>query len=271
MGSSHVPLRKTDGWQRHIILSDLHGPYLDKRAWNVVLGVLKETPITACWLNGDVADFSQISRHERKIFIDRNFIDDLSLEEELFLIQEDIFRPLRKAVGKNTKIVYRQGNHDIRVAQLAESNPTVLATMLKTILRHRSFYLDDLLQMKKYGIEFSQNPIDILFDCYTLVHGARTGPNAARWNLNRYGSGTSGHTHKISEAMGIVRGKLSSWHESGCLRTIDKVEYMAFGDKPEWCHGFLELCINPNLQKWFCHSYKIIDYRTDFRGQIFTA
>src|SRR5205823_1870151 len=155
----------------------------------------------------------------------------------LFLIQADILRPLRKAVGKSTKIVYRLGNHDRRMMSMAENNPTALAEMLKTILRHRSPYLEDLLQLDRYGVRLSHKPVDTLYDRWNFVHGVKTTANAAKFNLQRYGNGTSGHSHRMSTFTQQMQGRLGGWWESGCLRTIDSVEYLPFGDRPDWAQG----------------------------------
>src|SRR5689334_4140438 len=109
--------------ERHFVMSDLHGPYLDKQAWKVALAVLTEHHFDCVWINGDLCDFSQISSHEGRIkYFDHSFDEDITLEEEILIVRNDILKPLRKAVGKSTKIVYRLGNHDRRLMSMAENN-----------------------------------------------------------------------------------------------------------------------------------------------------
>ena len=215
-----------------------------------------------------MADFSQLSTHEKKIAgLKNDFLDEFSLEEEIFTIQNEILAPLRQAVGKKTKIKLRLGNHDIRWMRIAESNLKALGEMLKSMRANRSLELEDVLKLDKFGIQMSYRPVDVLYDQFTLTHGVKTNKMVAKQNLLRYGSGTSGHTHRMGTWTEVMHGKLQSWNESGCLRMIDNVEYLPIGDRPHWCHGFLELTIN--AERFFCSPHIIVKGQTDFHGQIF--
>jgi len=252
-----------------LIASDLHGCYLDKKAYSVFLQVASSFPWDLCILNGDVLDFSQLSSHDKKLGgFSREFSDDFSLEEEIHFTKAEIFKPLRKALDK-TKILMRLGNHETRYLSIAESNTQALVNLLKTMKKNKSLYLEDVLGLDKFGIELSYRGEDT-FGSFTVIHGVKTSKGAAKANLLTYGSGTSGHTHRMNAYTENMRGKVSGWWESGCLRKVKDVEYLPLGARPDWSQGFLELTLHPDGRFW-CTPYFIIGYQVVFRGQLFTA
>ena len=261
---------KTDGFKRVLIASDLHGCYLDKKAYEVFLGVANSLEWDHCFLNGDVADFTQLSSHDKKVgAYQREFQEDISLDEELYFIRNDIFKPLRKALGK-AKITMRLGNHDSRYLSISENNPSALKELVKTMRSNKSLYLEDVLALDKFGIQLSYNPEDTLFGSFTLVHGVKTNKAVAKANLMTYGSGTSGHTHRLGCYTEVQRGTVQGWWESGCLRTTKNIEYLPFGSRVDWSSGFLELHINPNGE-FHCLPHFIINNKTIVNGQLFSA
>jgi hypothetical protein len=258
-------------WQRILIGSDLHGPYLDRQAYRCFLAVASEYPWDRAILNGDTCDFTQLSSHAKKVgAFQRDFVDDVSLPEELHIIRGEIFAPLRKAIGK-TPITMRLGNHETRWLSVAENNPTALAELVKSMRRCKSLYLEDALELDKYGIKLSYNAVDVLYRTFTVIHGVKTSPTAAKQNLLRYGSGTSGHTHRMNSWTQVMHGKNQGWFESGCLRTVKNIEYLPMGDRPDWSQGFLTLTINKESGDFFCTPHFIINGRVEFNGKILSA
>lgn len=256
-------------WQKILIASDLHGCYLDQKAWQVFLAVATEYEWDCVVLNGDIADFSQISQHESKIRANgHEFFDVPSLDEELFFIKAHIFKPLRKAVGK-TRILMRKGNHEDRWDNISSSNASALSELMKTQRRNRSLYLADILALDLFKIELSERGEDVFGGCFTFIHGDALSRNAGKTNLMRYGSGTSGHTHRLSVYTDVVYGKRHGWFESGCLRTTKNVEYLPFGKRTDWSQGFLELNIREG--EFHCQPHFIINNATVFHGQEFSA
>jgi predicted phosphodiesterase len=257
------------GWKRVLIASDLHGCYLDKRAYSVFLQVAASFEWDLCILNGDVLDFSQLSSHDKKIGgFQREFADEFTLEEEIAFTKEEIFKPLRKALDKS-KILMRLGNHETRYLSIAESNSQALVNLLKTMKKNKSLYLEDVLSLDKFGIDLSYNGEDT-FGSFTVIHGVKTSKGAAKANLMTYGSGTSGHTHRMNAYTENMRGKISGWWESGCLRKVKNVEYLPLGARPDWSQGYLELHLAPDGRFW-CQPHFIVEYETIHDGQRFSA
>lgn len=244
---------------------------MDPKAYGCFLAVASEGGFDQVILNGDVADFSQISSHAKKIgAFQREYQDEISLVEEIHWIKSQILAPLRKAVGK-TPILMRLGNHETRFLSIAENNPTALAELLKAMRKLKSLYLEEVLQLDKYGIKLSYRAKDVLYGTFSLIHGVKSSQGVAKANLLRYGSGTSGHSHRMNAFTQVMHGKLQGWWESGCLRTTQNVEYLPMGDQPDWASGFLTLTINRNNGHFFCTPHFIIDGQCEFNGQIISA
>lgn len=260
---------KSNGDLRVLICSDLHGCYLDRKAFQVFLAVASEFPWDLCVVNGDLVDFSQISNHEGKIRSSgHEFFDVPTLDEELLFTKTEILKPLRKALPK-TKILLRKGNHETRWEEVKMTNHKALAELLRLTRKSRSLELEDILSLDQFKIDLSHNGEDVLGGCFTLIHGDALSKTAAKTNLMRYGSGTSGHTHRMSMYTDVVYGRRHGWFESGCLRTTKNVEYLPFGKRTDWSTGFLDLYIRGG--KFFCQNHFIIDNETVFRGQVFRS
>ena len=131
----------------------------------------------------------------------------------------------------------RLGNHETRYLRIAEANAQALVQLLKTMRKNRSLYLEDILSLDVFKIRLSYNPEDVLYDTFTIIHGVKTAKTAAKQNLFMYGSGTSGHTHRMNCHTEVMRGKIQGWWESGCLRTTKNIEYLPFGGGARRCLG----------------------------------
>jgi hypothetical protein len=100
----------------------------------------------------------------------------------------------------------------------------------------------------------SYNGVDVLYRNFTLVHGIKTGQGAAKANLLQYGSGMSEHTHWANSWSQVLNGRLQAWLESGCMRTIDNIEYLPHGDKPDWANSFVSLTIHRETGTFFAKT-----------------
>lgn len=262
-----LEILKKSKYEKILIGSDIHGPYVDHKAYNCFLNIASRD-----WdriiLNGDIADFAQLSSHDKKIgSFDREFHDEITLPSEIRFIKQEILAPLRRAAGK-TPIMMRLGNHEIRFLMIADNNPSALAELLKTMRETQSIYLEGVLELDKYKIKLSYAHQDILYNTFTVVHGVKTSPGVAKANLIRYGSGTSGHSHRMNAWTQVFQGSVQGWWESGCLRTTKAIEYLPHGDLPDWSNGFLTLYIDKKSGHFFCTPHFIIDGECEFNGEI---
>jgi hypothetical protein len=258
-------------WERILIASDCHSVFLDRRAWNVFLAVCESARPDRVILNGDVMDCTSISDHARRVeLFNPDVLEDYSFDAEIAFTHERILKPLRKAIGR-AKLELRLGNHEMRFLRPNKANPAALAEIVKTCTKRRATRLEELLKLDKLAATLSYNHVDELYGTFTLIHGVKFSANAAHQNLLRYGSGTSGHSHRANCHTQAMRRDLQGWWESGCMRSCKNVEYLPHGDVPDWANAFLSLTINRRTGVFFCKTHFIIQGATEFNGQVFRA
>lgn len=257
-------INKQGGLYKLLVLSDLHGVFLDNKAWNIVLEIIRNNTFDEIVLNGDILDFPFISKHDRKLFevpVLQNYSEVLEIE----FTKKAILEPLREA-APNAKIVFRLGNHEERLTQ---GKYTVAAERLAKLFKHyNSAELDEMLDLKSFGIEYDPSEVRDYFGLFEVVHGLSLAKTAPRNNINMYmGSGTSGHSHRLNST--YIRNKKSPyvWVESGCLRTIENVEYLNTAMVADWMQGFVTVTFDNEL--FFTKTHPIVNGSCEFNGVVY--
>jgi len=93
---------------RYGVMNDPHGPYCDDRKVGLVLDVFREANLTGLYLNGDIFDFGNLSRHAP-----RHPNLKTALEDE-FDWGNRFFEQLRKDfLNKKKRVIFKKGNHEI--------------------------------------------------------------------------------------------------------------------------------------------------------------
>lgn len=263
-------------WANYIIASDFHSQFVDEQAFRILLNVLSDDPPDCLIINGDLLDFTSISDHAKKIqVLQPTILAGYRFEDEIEFTRKKILMPLREAMGSKPKMAIRLGNHDLRALRPSKSNSDAMAEIMATCARRNVAFgvdmLDKLLELKNSKIDatLSKNGKDILFKTFTVVHGANTSKAAPKRNLEVYGSGTSGHTHRVNCHTQLLHGKIQGWWESGCMRRMKDVEYVEHGVDVDWCHAFLRLRINKNTGLFFCTPHIILDGKCDYNGRLY--
>lgn len=249
-----------------MVISDLHSTFLDEKAFKVWLQVYKDNHFDRIVLNGDTLDFPTVSEHAQKLeHYAPHIIDNYSLDEELDFTIEKIIQPIHRA-HPEVPMLLRLGNHCERFLRPNKANARAVADILDTSRRRGTTRLEDMLRLDKYNATLSYNGVD-RYHKFTFIHGVSTAPGAPTVNLKKYGSGTSGHSHRMGSTVETFYKGRRSWNESGCLRTITDVEYLPRGDVPNWCQGFLTLYFDKRNPDWFaCDPHIIQKYQCEFHG-----
>lgn len=105
--SGNLPV-KTKGYTTFIAWFDDHFPH--NLFFDAKLQVLKDTPPDYLILGGDMLNMDPFNHWAKKI---PKQTKNLPIAKPYYeLANEEFFRPIRKAVGKKTKIVYIMGNHE---------------------------------------------------------------------------------------------------------------------------------------------------------------
>lgn len=270
-------------YEKHAILSDIHGFHVDVHALSVTLAALNNCPLDVLHLNGDTLDVPNLmGENKHKFSIDD---EDISLAEEIEFTYEHILKPLRKAVGKKTRIMFRLGNHEARLIRIDAGNRRGLRELLEAANKQSCSPTDfaKLLRFDELGIELDRGvekenyKTDTSFiqkkhDRGTVTHGWLTNANRCKKYIEIFhSSGTTGHTHAMkSEIIPWVDGNLG-WYESGCLCKKTGVGFFPLGKPSLWVHGFITMWRNKYDGTMFWNQHKIEDYTLEFRGKIYSS
>lgn len=93
--------------KREFFISDIHRPYHNQAAWNVVLKAIRKRKPDTVHIGGDGVDFHSISRHPKKM------VERTTLKYEIDGSKNG-WSQLRRA-APNAQINYQEGNHDARM------------------------------------------------------------------------------------------------------------------------------------------------------------
>lgn len=249
-----------------LILSDIHGIFVDSKAWEATLAVIANNQFDEIVLNGDVLDFPLISKFDNKLFsipIMKNYSEVLEIE----FTKQYILAPLRQ-VAPNTKIVFRLGNHEER---LTEGKYSTAAEKIAKLFKHyNTSELDQMLELDKFNIEYDSTSCRNYFGKFDVVHGLSLSKNAPEKNIYEYmGSGTSGHSHRLNST--YIKNKSSNyvWVESGTLRTIEDVEYIPTAKVVDWMQGFVTVVFDLDNEYFYTKTHPIVNGTCEFNGVIY--
>lgn len=208
------------------ILSDIHFPYYDKEALNAAIAYLRKWKPDCILLNGDVIDAYQLSRFERDIRC-RSFKYELDMFRNFVIQLRDLF--------KNTRIVFRQGNHEMRY----ESH---ILNRIPELLDLELFSFENVISAKQLGIDAVGNKRIIMAGKLNIVHGHEftrgfAAPvNPARgFFMKAKNNVLGGHHHQVSSHQEQdINGNIVGAWSTGCLCELHP-KYMPVNNHS---HGF---------------------------------
>jgi predicted phosphodiesterase len=230
INESWEPLEVTDAGTWGII-GDLHVPYHSELAIEKAFEHFESRDVDGIVLNGDIADFYTISRHQkdpRK----RNLLNELDTIR-------DMLEYIRARFPKQ-RIIYRMGNHEERwqhwiwaqTPELAGAPEMELATWLH-FAEHELEYLGD-----KRPLMMGDLP---LFHGHELPSGISSPVNPARGAYTKTGSTVAvNHHHRTSS-----HSEPDMWHSEtftwsiGCLCLLNPM----FARVNKWNWGFAVVTI----------------------------
>ena len=210
--------------ERHVILSDIHGPYVQQEAFKAVLNFIRDFKPTHIDLLGDITDFFDISRYTkdpiRKMFLGR---------EVAFTI--DVILAELRAAAPKAQITWVAGNHEDRFTSYLANKAPELASLPSLDMR-------SLFETEKLRIIYTTSAIELGDTVLTHGHMARKGSGAtARAMLDTYGrSVLHGHTHRMGAIYKTSNRKTFMAFENGCLCKFD-VPFIK-DSTADWQHGF---------------------------------
>lgn len=217
--------------KRILLLSDIHIPYHSIDAVTLALDYGKKKKVDTIILNGDVIDFYQLSRFEkdpRK----RSFAHEIEATKSFL-------QTLRKQFPQ-AKIIYKCGNHDVRLQKY-------LMVKAPELLGVAEFELPQLLKFREIGITWVEDKTIMKLKKLNIIHGHEFSAgfiapvNIARGLfLKANAIAIQGHNHQTSEnTVTTLDGDMITTWSTGCLCELHPA-YMPFN---KWNHGFADILV----------------------------
>jgi predicted phosphodiesterase len=229
---------------RILIISDLHFPYQNNEAIILALDYGKEKKVDCIILNGDVTDFTNISRHERSW-------KSRSIAEEFEAVR--VFLKSLRLHFPKTKIVWKLGNHEERWEKF-------LYNKAPEIFDVNDFQLEVLLKLGELKIEIIKDKRPIILGKLTVLHGHELmgmgGVNPARATFTKTMEDTLvGHYHRTSShSEPTMNNRVIMVHSTGCLCEMNPM----FMPINKWNLGFAYVDLNIITGDYVLENKKII-------------
>jgi len=208
------------------VYGDLHIPYQDDQAVDIMFELLAIYQPDIVVVNGDLLDCDEISVFAK---VDP---EHPSLTEELGA-GEDHLRRLRKIVSK-ARIIFIEGNHERRL-------PTYISVRAPALLPVSTLRIDSLLNLAELDIEFVPSKTKgICIDLGKILVGhwhrySKHSAYTAKMLVEELGKSLiQGHTHRLGAYYKTNADHEIVGFEGGCLCTLDP-RWIQF---PNWQQGF---------------------------------
>jgi len=230
MPKSVNEVRKTfviDGKQRVLVLSDIHIPHHDEKAFATAIKHGMKINPTVVYLNGDTVENYALSRWEpdpRK----RDLVHEIKTARQGLKYIRERFPKAR--------LIFKHGNHEAR-------SEDYLRRKAPELLGVEDFQLNKLLRFDELGIEevgllqFAKIGKLNVIHGHELPKGIGNTVSAARTLfLRMLDTMLCGHfhqTHNFTEPVGVDRKLVSCW-STGCLCGLSP----DFARVNKWTHGF---------------------------------
>ena len=210
--------------ERIAFVGDIHAPFHDESAVELAYDFLAWFKPHTVYVLGDIVDFYTLSRFDS----DPDRVRGLQSEIDSAV---EILAKIRKIVGKESKMIFKEGNHEYRLTRYLWRNPE--------LGNFRDMQLPSMLKFSDFDISYSPYREILHSNSFLIEHGdiARkfSGYTAKGMMDKRGASGISGHTHRLGVHHRSHYGGVLSWYENGCLCRLDPEFIIGL---PDWQQGF---------------------------------
>lgn len=209
-------------YRRIAVLSDIHLPYHDRNALVRAIKEVKSIGVDAIYLNGDVMDAYQLSKHEKNK-LNRSFKYEVDMTRLFF---EEL-----RVNFKEEDIYFKIGNHDQRFDRYIMDNADQLAGLLT---------LEDVLRLRDHRIKLVQSMTKVIAGKLNILHGhelpVKGAMNHARAVMMKTSSNVlMGHFHRSDRSYSRnLDGDVHAVFGTGCLCKLNP-KYMSINN---WNHGW---------------------------------
>lgn len=209
-------------YRRIAVLSDIHLPYHDRYALVTALKEIKEVGVDAIYINGDLMDAYQLSKHEKNK-LNRTFKYEVDMTRLFFSEMRSQF--------PTEDMYFKIGNHDQRFDRYIMDNADQLNGLID---------LADVLHLRDHNVKMVQSMTRTIAGKLNILHGhelpVKGALNHARAIMMKVSSNVLvGHFHRSDRSyMRDLEGEVHAVFGSGCLCKLNP-KYMPINN---WNHGW---------------------------------
>ena len=208
-----------------MIIGDLHIPYEDKLAVNVMLKIHQHVKPETVIINGDLLDFIELSTFTRDKLEDRPI--GQSIHDATDII---------KKLQRYSTVIYHIGNHELRLKKYLLNN----APEIKDLINFNDLINNDLETEIEFVEMIGRDSMAHYFDDELLVghfnKALKYSAATAKALVTHYKiSIVQSHTHRLGTYYTTGSKVVFQGHEAGCL--CDLTPQYAQG--LDWQNGFL--------------------------------
>lgn len=240
---------------RVAFVPDIHLPYHDKAAYDLVVRALKAWKPDVLVVMGDAVDMDSVSSFPK--------VDGrrMTLEEEMDAARPEFAK--LNGIGATTK-VYLKGNHEFRLERYLATEAQRLGKLVD---------LEGLLPLRgwrviPYGQAYWIGELMMTHDI------GRSGVNVARQQLQDAGENiVCGHSHRLQVVYGgQAHGPV---HVSGSLGWLGDPDAITYRHRAmvqrEWAHGFATAVFKPDTSgHFFLRVHAVVGGAVEIDGTIYT-
>lgn len=226
MTPGHKPKVKkfTADLERVLFIPDVHIPYHDVRAVDLMLSAMEDWKPDRVVIGGDFVDFYAVSSHDKNPMRRNRLADEISEAVDM------MWRIKKLGATQHTYIC---GNHEDRLTRYLMQKAPELYDLLN---------IQSVLKLENLGFDFvPYKQHTQVGKLYTTHDTGKAGPNAHKQALDAFGhSVLINHTHRFGLIIqGDITGERRIGVMLGWLGDLNKVEYMHnINATKDWQLGF---------------------------------
>lgn len=233
-----------------LIFGDVHIPFQDDRAVNIMLKIHQHCRPETVIINGDLLDFSELSHFTRDKLADKPIEE--SIEEACVLI---------KKLQRYSTVIYHVGNHEARLQKYLLSN----APEVEHLLKFDKLINNELDTSIKIVENIGRDTMAKYFDNKLLIghfnKALKNSAYTAKALVEQYKMNiVQGHTHRLGMYYTTGAKETFIGIEGGCLCNI-MPNYVS---RPDWQNGLIMARSHQDIETIF-----INDGKTTYRGKTY--
>lgn len=241
--------------EKILFIPDMHVPYQDKRALDLVLKVGETFKPDHVIILGDMIDFYTVSSYSK----DPNRA--LKLELEVNETKKELHRI--KALGAKNN-VFVAGNHEDRLTRYLQEKAPELFNIIS---------IQSILELDKIGFEYIPYKEHYKLGKLYITHDCgNAGRYAAHKALDTFQHNVViGHTHRLCYMVeGNASGEAHLGAMFGWLGDVAQVDYMhSIKAKRDWAMGFGVGYLDPVSGFTYVVPVPMVDYSVVVEGKLF--